>query len=335
MSSAVHNLQMATVEGKQPLAQLLRQTKLIAAKLSLRDVEEWVDLELDGYPSDKELPEYRTVSTDKLMLRNPYRGWEHVGDVKRRVGVHQPIAEIETLAKEEEITFTPEKNFGVTDSLGTSMATRWPQRVTINPSQFTGIVEAVRNKLLKWAIELEKRGIKGEDMNFDEREKQTASKMVLNIGTVHSIVGNANNSDVRSETVSYQATNSPQAVQGQQNCVIGNRADLSIHIADSFNELKGQVNAINEVERVLADEVKRKNPEGEALIRAKEAEKALRKAREELEDEEKPDPSRVLKWLEQAKYALKAFGLTKEIIAAGQNLEDAFHISDWLGSIIS
>jgi AbiTii len=48
MSSAVHDLQMAIAEGKQPLTKLLRQTKLIAAKLNLEDVEAWVDLELGG-----------------------------------------------------------------------------------------------------------------------------------------------------------------------------------------------------------------------------------------------------------------------------------------------
>jgi hypothetical protein len=48
MSSAVHNLQQAIVDGKTPVTHLLRQTKLIAAKLDLSDVEEWVDLELNG-----------------------------------------------------------------------------------------------------------------------------------------------------------------------------------------------------------------------------------------------------------------------------------------------
>ena len=49
MSSAVQDLQKAIVEGKESLTQLLRKTKLIAAKLNLKDVEEWVDLELKGY----------------------------------------------------------------------------------------------------------------------------------------------------------------------------------------------------------------------------------------------------------------------------------------------
>jgi DNA repair exonuclease SbcCD ATPase subunit len=181
----------------------------------------------------------------------------------------------------------------------------WPQRALISGASFKHIVDAVTNALLQWTIELKKRGIKGEDMNFDENEKQSAAKQVFNIGTVHGIVGNATNSQV------------------------------NIHIANSVNELKVQVSAISEIERALATAMRRGNTDGEALARAKEAENSLRKAREELEDEAKPDPNRVLKWLEQAKYALKAFGLTKEIIDAGQKLEEAFHLSDWLGSVVS
>src|SRR4051794_24066400 len=100
MSSAVHNLQKGILDGQRSLTQLLRETKIIAAKLNLKDVEEWVDLELHGYPDGKERPAYREVTTDRLLLRNPFRGWEHVGDVKRRFKAHQPIAEIEMLAQE-------------------------------------------------------------------------------------------------------------------------------------------------------------------------------------------------------------------------------------------
>jgi len=139
----------------------------------------------------------------------------------------------------------------------------------------------------------------------------------------------------RNQAPTYHALNSPQTVQGAGNRLIGNRVDQSIHIADSFNELKEQVEAVSQLERVLASEISRRNPTGGALAGAQEAEKCLRKVREELEEEKEPDPNRVLKWLEQTKYALKAFGLTKEIIESGQKLEDAFHLSDWIGSLIS
>lgn len=196
MSSAVHNLQKAIVSGQQSLTQLLRQTKLIAAKLNLEDVEKWVDLELNGYPSEVDTPKYRAVRTDALMVRNPYRGWEHVGDVKQMISLQQPIAQIEMLSQEEQVTYTPPKKFAVTDSLGTSMASQWPQRVTIDPGQLKGILEAVKNELLQWTIELERRGIKGEDMNFEDKEKQSASHNTFNIQKFTGVLGNVTNSQV-------------------------------------------------------------------------------------------------------------------------------------------
>src|ERR1035437_2899452 len=119
MSSAVHNLQKAIVEGKVPLMQLLRHTKLIAANLNLADVEEWVELELNGYPEGKERTTYREVTADRLLVMNPYQGWHHVGDVAERCKVHQPIAEIEMLAHQSEVSFAPATNYGLTNSLGT------------------------------------------------------------------------------------------------------------------------------------------------------------------------------------------------------------------------
>jgi hypothetical protein len=194
MSSAVNDLQRGIVDGKDSLTQLLRKAKLIAAKLNLADVEEWVDLELNGYPEGKERPAYREVATDKLLLHNPYSGWEYVGDVKKTLRTHQPIAEIEMLASEETVSFTPDKKFAIRDSLGGRIGSDWPQRVTLNPGQFKAILEAVRNELLQWTIKLEKRGIKGEDMNFDEKEKQLATN--VHIEKFTGVFGNVNNSQV-------------------------------------------------------------------------------------------------------------------------------------------
>jgi hypothetical protein len=54
MSSTVHDLQKAILDGQQSLTQLLRQTKLIAAKLNLEQVERWEALELTGFAEDAE-----------------------------------------------------------------------------------------------------------------------------------------------------------------------------------------------------------------------------------------------------------------------------------------
>jgi hypothetical protein len=197
MSSAVHSLQQAICEGTQSLTQLLRQTKLIAAKLSLADVEKWVDYELKGYPNDVEPPDCRKYTTSYLEIRNPVRGWDFAGNFTHEFRAPLPIAEIENLSKGESLTMTLAKQIPVRDSLGTGMGSQWPQRVIIAGSEFKNILEAVRNELLQWAVELEKRGINGEGMNFDEKEKQSAANQVFNVfGNVHGTVGNISNSQV-------------------------------------------------------------------------------------------------------------------------------------------
>src|SRR6267142_6423390 len=92
-----------------------------------------------------------------------------------------------------------------------------------------------------------------------------------------------------------------------------------------------QVSAIRLLENALEAEITRRKPTGQALVKADEAQKALRKTREELEDEDKPDPTRIHKYLEQAKYGIKAFGLSYEIIDAGKKLAQLFGLGDWLG----
>jgi hypothetical protein len=195
MGSAVNDLQRAILGGQQPLTQLLRQTKVIAADLNLEDVEQWVDLELGGYPKDIELPKYRTYMAQSLETRHPMYGWQFAGHLGIPVKASVPIAEIENYAKGEAIAFPVTDNFTLRDQIGdTAMVSSWPQRFLVAGSQFKKIIDAVTDELLRWTTELQKRGIKGENMNFDEQEKRTAGNLTFNIGTVHGAVGNLSHS---------------------------------------------------------------------------------------------------------------------------------------------
>ncbi len=192
MNSAVHNLQKAILDQNQSLTQLLRQTKLIASKLNLEDVEKWVDCELRGYPESIHPPPYRTVTTMHLETHNPVRGWRFAGNVEIPIPMAKPIAEIENLSKDEFAVTTLPEQIPVQNSLG--YISDRPQRLIIACSQFKTIVESVRDELLQWTITLEKRGIKGEDMNFDEKEKQLATN--VNIEKFTGVFGNVTNSQV-------------------------------------------------------------------------------------------------------------------------------------------
>jgi len=196
MSSAVHNLQKAILSGKQSLTQLLRQAKLIAAKLNLEDLEKWVDLELNGYSDNTEPPPYREFATQAIEIRNPIRGWEFAGHFHRKMKARQPIADIENLSRGATLTLALTRNMPVSDGIGGSFGSNWPQRAVISGATFKHIVEAVTNALLQFSTELEKQGIKGEDMNFDDKEKQSASSQVFNIQKFTGVLGNVQNSQV-------------------------------------------------------------------------------------------------------------------------------------------
>jgi hypothetical protein len=158
MSSTVHDLQQAILDGQQPLTQFLRQTKLIAAKLNLEQVERWVELELAGFAEDAEPPQYRKVLTQRLEIYSSHRNvWQFAGNLNFALIARQPIAEIEAFSRRDNIDFAVEKNFSIKNDFGDSFGSDWPQRFVVLSSEYKQIIEAVARR---WTEELEIRGIR-------------------------------------------------------------------------------------------------------------------------------------------------------------------------------
>ena len=84
------------------------------------------------------------------------------------------------------------------------------QRVLFPGSQVVALLEAVKNKLLDWSIELGQRGIVGENMAFNEKEQNAARSQVFNIQNMHGVIGDPQNSQVNiydySSTTSFLRT---------------------------------------------------------------------------------------------------------------------------------
>ena len=51
----------------------------------------------------------------------------------------------------------------------------------MNMSQVRAIPEAVKNRVLDWACELERRGVLGENMTFSDKEKAEAHTINFNL----------------------------------------------------------------------------------------------------------------------------------------------------------
>jgi len=162
---------------------LLRKALVVAIKLNIQEFQHWVEKELNGYPKNSDLPQYRFMWGD-LEALIPYHGWRQV-EVSRqfhelicKTPVHQPISQIEALVERSKdpksslITIAPEleelliEYYNIPYKIG----------IHIDGSQVKGVLEAVRDVVLTWSLKLEEDGILGEGMTFSQEEKQIAAK---------------------------------------------------------------------------------------------------------------------------------------------------------------
>ena len=157
MRSAVQDFQKAILEGEQSLNSLLSQTRVIAAKLNLKHIQEWVDLELEGFPKDRELPMYRKVLSNRLEIYNSHRElWQFAGQLNYAFEAREPIATIETFSRQDRIDFPVTENFSIKNDFGDPFGSDWPQRLVVLGSEYQRIINAV---VKRWTDEFERAGI--------------------------------------------------------------------------------------------------------------------------------------------------------------------------------
>jgi hypothetical protein len=196
MKPLVLQLQEDLVTGTKKMQELLRLAKLIASKLQVGSLEDWIEREITGYPHNERLPDYRKILGTYLEVFNPMRGWIPVSGTGRiTVPIHESISELEAFLREDVVQYQPGRRVPITDVTGSDMLSGFPQRVQISTTGFRRIIEHVRNRLLEWALELEKKGVLGENMSFNETEKQTAQNITVNkIEKFTGVLGNVSHS---------------------------------------------------------------------------------------------------------------------------------------------
>ena len=204
MSSMVLELRRDALNSSNNLADLLRKALLVAKKLGIKDFQDWIISELNGYDDIKVIPKYRIV-TGSIKALNPYQGWipclipDNGLDFKltqREVG--QSIGALVSLLQNNKSGFL-QTNYApeVTQTLMSLFNTRFQIALHIDPSVISGILDAVRNTVLNWALKLEEEGILGEGMSFSKEEKEKAlTSTSIHIENFQGILGNAENSTI-------------------------------------------------------------------------------------------------------------------------------------------
>ena len=189
MSSLILELQRDSLDVNISVSNLLRKALIVAKKLQLKDFENWINLELNGYPNPDEIPLYRLLKGDhyaftethgwqKVMIHNLDEEWAETLSTMR---MDFPISRLESDLKSPESTFVITYDTAGEQILLKAMNTYATPGVLIWRSKLEAILDAVRNTILDWSLRLEQQGVLGEGMNFTYREKEVASTIILNI----------------------------------------------------------------------------------------------------------------------------------------------------------
>ena len=97
MGGIVIELQREALDEKISIESLIRKAYLVAKKLKLKEFEEWLNQEQNGYK--KEIPEYRNI-TGEIKAWNPYHGWipmilpAKVADIASRMPIPNSISSL-------------------------------------------------------------------------------------------------------------------------------------------------------------------------------------------------------------------------------------------------
>ncbi len=188
MASVIVELQRDALDRSIRVSDLLRKALVVARKLSLKEFQHWIELELNGYDNAKDIPPYRKAH-GQVRGWNPYRGWIPVmfesateADVLSKRDCGQAIAELENLVESKttgalHMPCPPDIQQRISSGFGFQTEVS----LFIAPTTIVGIVDAVRTVVLSWALKLEEDGVLGEGMSFTAGEKDAARHVPQNV----------------------------------------------------------------------------------------------------------------------------------------------------------
>lgn len=168
----LRQIQEDAVSADMPLAHVLRRCRVLAARLESGPLEEWIRYESEGYPRKAELPEYRILKMRVLghfvgsfgtSVRNAEIPVSNIPEQIRKYCTEyqcrESVAAIESLLqkaseglkfpiREEAVRF-----FGGQVYVDMECMSAWGE---ITPTSLEEITNLVRNKVLDFALRIEK-----------------------------------------------------------------------------------------------------------------------------------------------------------------------------------
>jgi AbiTii len=217
LESLVTELQKAAINEAASVAALLRMARTVATKLDLQEALSWIVAESNGYKDASHIPDYRRIRVI-IKFFNPIAGWlpihfqqQDLEDLYCNQIEFAPIGRLEDLISrvtKDGGTISRPLPAGAYQFIANQISITTQIDAFVDTSTLQTIVEAVRNRILEWALALEKEGILGEGMTFSSEEKRQASESptTINVGSISNFAGSLGGSVVRQSIDAYQVT---------------------------------------------------------------------------------------------------------------------------------
>ncbi len=267
MKSIVIDLQQDALNNNISVTDLLRKAYVVSKKLKISDFEEWISSELDGYVDNEKIPKYREFK-GTVMALNPYHGWQPIffEDTKTKELLSkknngQRIAEIENLlnkitdpTQSIHAPFTAEQENIICNAIGE----RLQITLKVAISDLVRIVDAVRNIVLNWSLQLEEDGILGENMTFTKNEKD---KVVEHSYNVNNFYGCVTDSQIQQGSIDSMQT------QKINNFSTKEVDDFILFLKENLKDIKLNTNKKEELKAEIATvEAQIKSPKPKVSI---------------------------------------------------------------------
>ena len=203
----VIELQQEALSNDTAILDLLRKAYLVARKLKLKEFEEWIDHEMNGYGEDDKIPQYR-IYHGEVKGWNPYNGWIPVvfqdaklQDILSEHKAREPIASLVDVYKNSEeriakVLFPDSIN----DMISNSGLLETKYCLQISTNMLFSTIESIRNTILDWAITLEENGIIGEGLRFTNDEIKTARESSTINNFINNFYADVNNTQMQQGT---------------------------------------------------------------------------------------------------------------------------------------
>lgn len=206
MNSTVLELQQELLQKDCDVLSSLRKAHLIASKLELNEFDIWIQNELSGYKkSDESIPKYRMMRGE-LKAKNPRLGWipaiisGPLGTTLNIVPIYDSLASLIDVAQKAKdgyfmYSYPPKLSMKICQQAGAPIYMEIALFISV--CYITEVVEQVKNQLMEWTLTLEKKGIVGEGMTFNDKEKETAREVPQQINYYGTVInGNVSDSQV-------------------------------------------------------------------------------------------------------------------------------------------